>query len=155
MAQTPARQIPYAASTDAPDVPYWQQRMAERLEVLLDALDAKFNVDTWTLATVPGTTSPLGGDKVATRMGLDGKTVEFAGGVLTSAIYASGSTLATIGKVSHRPVSIRNVIVATSLGARQVQINTAGVVIYGGADSIPSGGWVDLSSIRFALDSPR
>lgn len=38
MATTPTQAIPYAGPNDAPDVPYWMQRMAERIAALLDAL---------------------------------------------------------------------------------------------------------------------
>lgn len=40
MATTTNQQIPYATPADAPDVPYWQQRLAERVDALLTALFA-------------------------------------------------------------------------------------------------------------------
>jgi len=39
LAQTTALAIPYAGPNDAPDVPYWMQRQAERTEALLVAVD--------------------------------------------------------------------------------------------------------------------
>lgn len=38
MAQTTTQAIPYCGPADSPDVPYWMQRLAERVAVLLDAL---------------------------------------------------------------------------------------------------------------------
>lgn len=39
MANTPTQAIPYCAPSDAPDVPYWSQRQAERTAALFDAAD--------------------------------------------------------------------------------------------------------------------
>lgn len=38
MASTKDQAIPYAGPNDAPDVPYWMQRMAERVDALLTTL---------------------------------------------------------------------------------------------------------------------
>lgn len=40
MANTDTQAIPYGGPNDAPDVPYWLQRMAERVAALFDAADA-------------------------------------------------------------------------------------------------------------------
>lgn len=153
MATTPGRQIPYAASTDAPDVPYWSQRQAERLEVLLDAVDGKFNVDTWTLCTIPNGHTPLDGNKLSTRFGLDGKSVEFSGGISIAAANTAG-TIATIAKVSNRPAQPRNFIVATSKGAQPIQVQPGGAIVTG-AVTYAIGDWIDLASMRFATDPQR
>jgi hypothetical protein len=38
-----AQAIPYCGPNDAPDVPYWQQRQAERIAALLTAHDTDFS----------------------------------------------------------------------------------------------------------------
>lgn len=43
MAATPSQAIPYASPADAPDVPYWLQRIAERVAALFDSSDGKFS----------------------------------------------------------------------------------------------------------------
>lgn len=39
MANTPALAIPYASPADAPDVPYWSQRQAERVDALIQQVN--------------------------------------------------------------------------------------------------------------------
>jgi hypothetical protein len=40
MANTPAQQIPYASPADAPDVPYWSKKQAERTDALVSNIYA-------------------------------------------------------------------------------------------------------------------
>lgn len=43
MATTPTQAIPYGGPNDAPDVPYWMQRLAERVAALLDAVGLRLD----------------------------------------------------------------------------------------------------------------
>jgi hypothetical protein len=43
MAATPGRAWPYAGPNDAPDVPYWQQRLAEKGDAEATALDTRLD----------------------------------------------------------------------------------------------------------------
>jgi hypothetical protein len=54
MAQTPGRLWPYAGPNDAPDVPYWQQRIAEKGDAETQALDDR---TPFKIATGTGTLS--------------------------------------------------------------------------------------------------
>lgn len=127
MATTPTQAIPYCGPSDAPDVPYWMQRLAERVAVLLDAINA-------TLTTTTSTAGKAARGMIAKATNTNTATV----GALAMV------DLKAVGLVAGRWYRVRYGYVATSTAANA----PAGLTLVSSATA-------DITSAGTTLDGVR
>ena len=122
MANTPTKAIPYATPQDAPDVPYWSQRAAERNEALHIAADtaraqvaadlAALDAGEYAACTLHVDYASQGPDEMA--VSAQGSLVVLSGRVYRKA----GKTTTVIGYVpaGFRPVQVAHASMTSRVG---------------------------------------
>ena len=108
----------------------------------------------WTLIPMQSGQAALDGNRPAVRIDSTGQFMEFTGGITCGPNGARPAvTFMTISSAVHRPSTFKNFVVATSVGPQGLTIAPSGAM-YLNPTGMQTGGWIDLSQLRYAIAGP-